>query len=192
MENLKNYLNSLSPIKDTSWSLIQPLFETRSLTAQQFLIKERVYARKLAFLESGSIRAFYTNEDGREFNQQFFVGPNIVCAYSSLLSLHRNKIPLQALTDCELWVADFKSLTQLYDDHPDLERLGRKIAEHYFFAKENIELDKVLLSPTQRYLNFLKEFPGLDQEIAQYHIASYLSITATQLSRLRKEIALRA
>ncbi len=38
---------------------------------------------------------------------------------------------------------------------------------------------------TERYALFQKEFPELENHIAQYHIASYLGITPTQLSRIR-------
>ncbi len=45
-----------------------------------------------------------------------------------------------------------------------------------------------LLNATERYVLFKKSFPNLEQKIPQYHIASYLGITATQLSRLRNKL----
>jgi hypothetical protein len=42
-----------------------------------------------------------------------------------------------------------------------------------------------LLGADQRYTLFKEEYPNLENLIAQYHIASYLGITATQLSRIR-------
>jgi hypothetical protein len=43
-----------------------------------------------------------------------------------------------------------------------------------------------LLDASQRYVLFKKEFPTLEQLIPQFHIASYLGISATQLSRIRR------
>ncbi|MFT4665925.1 MAG: CRP-like cAMP-binding protein [Gammaproteobacteria bacterium] len=43
-------------------------------------------------------------------------------------------------------------------------------------------------SATERYLTFLEKYPLLDKRIPQLHIASYLGITPTQLSRIRKEL----
>ena len=45
-----------------------------------------------------------------------------------------------------------------------------------------------LLNATERYLLFRETFPNLEQKINQYHIASYLSVSATQLSRLRNKL----
>ena len=70
----------------------------------------------------------------------------------------------------------------------DFERLGRKIAEFYFLEKEKKEIEMALMDATERYLLFKEQFPTLEQLIPQYHIASYLSISPTQLSRLRNKL----
>lgn len=146
-------------------------------------------ARKIAFLESGVVRAFFINQEGQEYNKQFFTGPSSIGGYTSLLTGKANLIPQQALTDCKIWSCEFRSLTDRYDQYPDLERLSRKIAEYYFLEKEKKELEIVLLDASQRYRLFQKEFPTLEQLIPQYHIASYLGISATQLSRIRHQFA---
>ncbi|MBL4593010.1 MAG: hypothetical protein JKX68_04245 [Flavobacteriales bacterium] len=46
-----------------------------------------------------------------------------------------------------------------------------------------------LQDATQRYKNFQNQFPNLEQLIPQYHVATYLGISATQLSRLRNKLA---
>ena len=50
-------------------------------------------------------------------------------------------------------------------------------------------MEIVLLNAEQRYLIFREEFPDLEMKIPQYHIASYLGISATQLSRVRRKMA---
>ena len=85
-------------------------------------------------------------------------------------------------------MAKFEDLELKYNKFHDLERLGRKIAEHYFLEKESKELEMALQDATQRYSIFKNQFPTLEQLIPQYHIASYLGISATQLSRLRNKL----
>jgi hypothetical protein len=46
-----------------------------------------------------------------------------------------------------------------------------------------------LMDATERYLIFKEEHPGLEDLIPQYHIASYLGISPTQLSRIRKNLS---
>ena len=109
----------------------------------------------------------------------------MVGGYSSLVSQLPNSINQQALTDCDLLIANYTKLTDLLDKHQDLERLLRKISENYFVEKEKREVEIVLLEAKKRYAIFQREFPQLEQLIPQYHIASYLGITPTQLSRIR-------
>ncbi|MGE4347904.1 MAG: Crp/Fnr family transcriptional regulator, partial [Flavobacteriaceae bacterium] len=64
----------------------------------------------------------------------------------------------------------------------------RKLAEQFFVHKEQREVNIVMLDADKRYLIFQQEFPFLEQLIPQYHIASYLGITPTQLSRIRRKL----
>ena len=188
MENLKQYFNYISPLSKETWQAIQPLFKSRKLKANEFFAKEYEYSKEIAFLEGGCVRAFFTNEEGKEYNKQFFVAPSIIGAYSSLLTGQANLIPQQALTDCTIWSANYNEIQRQYPHFHDLERLARKIAEFYFLEKEAKELEMALQDATERYLKFREQFPTLEQLIPQYHIASYLSISPTQLSRIRKKL----
>jgi hypothetical protein len=47
--------------------------------------------------------------------------------------------------------------------------------------------DLSVLNSTERYIKLKKEIPDIENLIPQYHIASYLNITPTQLSRIRRE-----
>ncbi|HRI59666.1 MAG TPA: hypothetical protein PK228_08080, partial [Saprospiraceae bacterium] len=132
---------------------------------------------------------YFTNREGQEYNKQFFVGPSSIGGYSSLLTGKPHLIPQQALTDCVIWTADYRAISSLFDNFTDLERLARKIAEYYFLEKEKKELEIVLLDANERYRIFQKEFPDVEQLIPQYHIASYLGISAVQLSRIRHQLA---
>ena len=190
MELLKNFYNTVSLLKEQTWEKILPLFKEEWLPKNQFFVRENEVARKIAFLESGVVRAYFINQEGQEYNKQFFVGPSSIGGYSSLLSGKPNLIPQQALTDCKICSCDFQSLTNLYTEYPDLERLARRMAEYYFMEKEKKELEIVLLDASQRYRIFQNEFPTLEQLIQQYHIASYLGISATQLSRIRHQFSM--
>jgi hypothetical protein len=58
-------------------------------------------------------------------------------------------------------------------------------AESFFLHKEKREIELVLLRADERYRIFKEEYPTLENLISQYHVASYLGITPTQLSRIR-------
>jgi CRP-like cAMP-binding protein len=189
MNELKDYFNAISKINESTWNRIVPYFKEEILLKNEYFARENKTARQIAFLKTGVVRAFFINQEGKDYNKQFFVGKSIIGAYTSLLTGSANLIAQQALTDCVIYTCDYASLTKLYDECPDLERFARKIAEYYFLEKEKKEIEIVLLDASQRYALFKKEFPTLEQLITQFHIASYLGISATQLSRIRKQFA---
>jgi len=189
LDNLKKTINLLSPISNEIWLEIEKLFEKRILKKNEFFIKEGVTAKNIAFLKSGIIRAFYITKEGNEYNKHFFIENSFFGGYSSLITKKTNQINQQALTDCEIYIAKYSEFSKLYGKFPELEKLGRKIAENRFVEKEQREIELVTLNATERYLIFQKSFPNLELLINQYHIASYIGVSPTQLSRIRNKIA---
>lgn len=187
MEELYKYLNQITPISDKSWNLVKNLFVERTLKKLDYFCSIDKVATKMAFLQDGIVRSFYTNKEGQEFNKNFFVAPAFIGAYSSLITQMPNQLAQQALTHCTIWETDYSKIKQLYDSCPDLERLGRITAEYYFVEKEMREVNLLMLEAKDYYKIFQRQFPTLEQQIPQYHIASFLGITPTQLSRIRAE-----
>jgi len=61
------------------------------------------------------------------------------------------------------------------------------LEKNWVIAKDVREVEIVMEDATERYKKFLDDYPGLQDRIQQYHIASHLGITPTQLSRIRKK-----
>ena len=188
MNELLAYINKISPLTEATFAELLQHFKPMQLRKHAYFVREGERAQQIGFLTKGIVRAYFCNSAGQEYTKQFFVGPAIIGAYTSLLTRQPNKIAQQALTDCEVLVADYHALEQLYDQYHDLERLGRKVAEGYFLEKEVKELNMALLDAEKRYLIMRAQFPTIEAEVPQYHIASYLGISPTQLSRVRRKL----
>ncbi len=188
MKDFHDYINAISPIPKETFDNLETCFSSALLRKNEYFVREGQYAQEIGFLINGIVRAFFLNEDGKEYTKQFFVGPSIIGAYTSLLTRQSNKIAQQALTDCEILVAKYSDIESLYNESHAMERLGRKIAEYYFMEKEQKEIEMALLDADKRYLILRETFPTIETVIPQYHIASYLGISPTQLSRIRKKM----
>src|SRR4051812_15600759 len=101
MVPLIKFYNAVSTLTKNTWEDVLPLFHEEWLAKNQYFVRENEVARKIAFLESGVVRAYFVNQEGQEYNKQFFVGPSSIGGYSSLLTGKPNLIPQQALTDCK-------------------------------------------------------------------------------------------
>jgi CRP-like cAMP-binding protein len=186
MDELKLFIESLSPVTAAAWTDTQRLFSEAVLKKGEYFCVDGTVCREFAFLKTGVLRGFYRGEQGAEYNKHFFTADSIIGGYTSLITGNSNRIIQQALTDCDIIVANYAAFTSLYNDHPCLERVGRIFAERYFVQKEQKELEMIFYDARQRYRIFKNAFPGLEQLIPQYHISSFLGISATQLSRIRK------
>lgn len=189
IQALRNYIHTLYPVSDTTWEKMRVLFGEVYLRKGDLFIGDGEMATHIGFLDSGIMRAFYRTDNGTEYNKHFFVPYCFIGGYSSLVTGRPNQIIQEALSDCHIYSAPFEQLTALYDSCPDFERATRRLAELFFAQKEQREIDIVLLDAEQRYIILQKQFPKLEQQIPQYHIASYLGVTPTQLSRIRKKRA---
>ena len=63
-----------------------------------------------------------------------------------------------------------------------------RILEHVFIRYEERQLELISMDAKAQYLALLKKMPNIEELIPQYQIASYLSITPVQLSRIRRKI----
>lgn len=185
MHNFEMYLSGFVSLPLASQQALLNLFVPVRLDKGDHLAMEGEFAKKLAFVESGVLRAYYRSPKGEEFNKLFFTNPSIVGAYSSLITGRQNMINIQCLTDCCLLEANFEHILALYETHPMVERLNRIIAEDFFVKKERREMSLVMYDASERYASFRQEYPDLENQIPQYQVASYLGITPTQLSRIR-------
>ncbi|MEL6671604.1 MAG: Crp/Fnr family transcriptional regulator [Bacteroidota bacterium] len=185
MNLLKESLSHLVNFEQEALLALEACFKTVHYRKGAALARKGEYARKIAFVNAGVLRAFYSNAKGEQYNKTFFTQGTFVGAYSSLVTGQKNLIDIDCLTDCELRTAQYQEVVSLYETFPQVERLARILAEQFFVQKEKREIELVTLEAKDRYVIFQEEHPELEQLIPQYHIASYLGISATQLSRIR-------
>lgn len=185
MNELKAYLMKLVDFSESEIKIFTSLFSEAHFRKSEYLAVEGEYSTRFVFITKGVMRAFFRSTDGNEYNKTFFTEPNFVGAFSSLVTRQQNLINIQCLTDCAVLIADYQQVTNLYDSFPKIERFARILAEHYFVSKETREIELVMLDAAERYAIFQRKYPSLEHLIPQYHIASYLGITPTQLSRIR-------
>jgi CRP-like cAMP-binding protein len=182
---LEETLNHIVPFDNASLVSIVNLFKEVQFKKGKSFARKGEYSRNIAFIKSGVLRAYYGNDKGEQYNKTFFTENSFVGAYSALVTGNRNLIDIDCLTDCSLLVAEYSKITALYDENPKVECLSRILAEQFFVRKEKREIELVTLEAKERYSIFQKEHPDLEQRIPQYHIASYLGVSPTQLSRIR-------
>jgi len=78
-------------------------------------------------------------------------------------------------------------LNNLFYSLPEFRDFGRALLAKGFASLKMRMLSVITETAEQRYQTLLKTNPEIFQHTALKHIASYLGITDTSLSRIRKE-----
>lgn len=166
---------------------IASTFSPRALTKHEFLAKEgRVY-NEYFFLQKGFIRAFAYDTEGNDVTTNFYSSGQVVFEVSSFFNRTISKENFQAVIDCEGWSITYEQLNHLFHSMHEFRDFGRSVLVKGFSSLKTRMLSMITETAEQRYDTLLKTNPEIFQHAALKHIASYLGITDTSLSRIRKE-----
>ncbi len=153
-----------------------------------FLLKEGEIANEYFLLEKGLVRAFVHDYNNNEITTEFFVENEIVIVPASLFQRNPSQENLQAVTDCVLWKISFENFQHLFHSVSGFSEWGRLWFTTQVFSLKQKSLDIVTETATNRYLKLFKEKPQIIQNAPLKQIASFLGITDTSLSRIRKDL----
>jgi CRP-like cAMP-binding protein len=162
--------------------------KTITLAKNEYLLMAGDVPEYIGFVRSGLLRLFYIDMDGTEANKHFCVENTLAISYSAFLQRKESMFYIQALEDTKLAAIDYQTYIDLLDSHMCWQIVARKLAEMLFILKEKREFEFLLTDAQQRYLQFLKDYPGLEIRLSQYHIASYVGVTPESLSRIRSSL----
>jgi CRP-like cAMP-binding protein len=183
-----SFLNSITDISEETFENIKAISEFKRVDAGVQIVKHGENTSKVYMLVSGIVRCYLNTEDGKEFNKSFYLPVGFVASLTALLKKKPSMFVFETLTDCKLYEIDFYKLMNLCEDNVNLKNLYNKVLESLYIKYEKRLVELISLDAKQRYLELRKQIPNVDELIPQYHIASYLGITAVQLSRIRKKM----
>ena len=187
METLRQKLELISPFTDEAWKDWSSLFSVQEISKGEYLLREGEIAKYCYMLTEGVVRVFYSN-DGNEYNKTFFIAGTFPTPLTALLSGAPSQLSYEALTPSTVIRFGYQELRGLFEKHRCLETFLLKVLEQEWIKKERHDIRMVTNDATTNYMTFREEYPGLEQLIPQYHIASYLGITPIQLSRIRAQL----
>lgn len=169
-------------------SLIFDKHEKLQFKKGDFFLKENEISNAYFVLESGVVRSFVYDIDSNDITINFFTEYDIVIEASSIFQRIPSIENIQAETDCMVWKIDYEDFQELFLTIPALTEWGRAWMSYQLFYLKNRSVEMITKSATERYLNLIQEKPDVLKFAPLKNVASYLGITDTSLSRIRKEI----
>jgi CRP-like cAMP-binding protein len=152
-----------------------------------YLVQEGTTANFYYFLESGFARSFAIDLEGNDITTKFFSASDIVIDWHSYFLKTKCRENIQAITPCVVWKISFENFMKLFNIEA-FRDVGRTRLVNNYFELKNHSVSIIADPARDRYLNLLKDKPDIVQNVPLKQIATYLGITDTSLSRIRKEI----
>ncbi len=192
-ENLsQHFLNKVfasSGITQDELNTIIPKYKQVHFNKNDYLIKQGQVEKKYWFIESGFVRSYIIDTDGNDITFNLYASGDVVIDYPSIFFFAPTRENIQALTDCDCWEISFDSFQELFNDISSYREQQRGLLVGSYFALKEHSISLIADEAKERYLRLLKTKPHIIQNVSLKHIATFLGVTDTSLSRIRKEIA---
>lgn len=159
----------------------------KTVAKRGVLVQAGQINRHIYFVTEGCLRMFHTDNGGREHNLCFYPENWWACDIVSFFKAKAATNTIQALEDSRLYYFTLPDLEKLFSQVPKFERFFRILTQNGFDMYQRRVTSNLSKTAEQRYREFRRHYPGLEQRTSQKHIASYLGITAAFLSMMRAE-----
>lgn len=146
-------------------------------------------AKEFYIIEKGLLRSFLYDYNGNETTTEFYCSNEILIESFSLFQRIPSKENFQAITDVVVWKIGYDTFQELLQNVSGFREWGRTWATSELFILKQRSINVLTMNATDRYLTLIKERPQIIKQSPLKYIASYLGITDTSLSRIRKEIS---
>ena len=154
-----------------------------------FYLKLGEVAQSYLIVQKGLFRSFVYDYNANDITTGFFSENELVIEVASLFQRTPSQESILALTDCECLVLDFQEFQTLFHSIEGFSEWGRGWMAESLFESKQRSVSMITDSATDRYLKLLEYKPNILRDAPLKNIATYLGITDTSLSRIRKETA---
>jgi CRP-like cAMP-binding protein len=187
-DNFQKYLIEKANLSEAEITSLLPYFSLKHVKKGHVLLAEGGIAHHAYFVESGLLRLYSVDNQGKEHLLQFAPENWWLSDRNDLSSAEPSAYYIDAYenTTVVLLNQDFvqkaaaiSSAFRVFHD----QILQRHINQLYHRVNMLIGA-----SAKDRYLHFLQRYPNITQRVPQWMIASYLGIAPESLSRVRKEL----
>ncbi|MFN8393376.1 MAG: Crp/Fnr family transcriptional regulator [Bacteroidia bacterium] len=186
---LHQFFLSSNRISASSAAEMAEVFHPYELKQDAYLLRSGDVSDTYLFLESGWMRGFAITPEGDEVTTGIFSPGNVVFEVSSFFLRVPSQENIQALEDCRAWSVNFEELNGLFHSRAEFREFGRAILVRGYASLKGRMLSMISLTAEQRYEALLRHHPEAFQHVPLKHIASYLGVTDSSLSRIRREFA---
>jgi len=187
-EYLQRFFENSGKVNAIKAREIAEHFRDKEIEKGSLFLKEGQVSNEYLVLEKGFMRSYSFDLEGKEVTTAFHNNSYPVFEVASFFNRTPSKENIQALASCSGWFITYDQLNMLFHAVPEFRDFGRSILVKGFTGLKTRMLSMITETAEERYISLLQSNPDVFQNTPLKQIASYLGITDTSLSRIRKEM----
>jgi CRP-like cAMP-binding protein len=184
--NLKEFLAKYVSLSDTELDDIVSKFKSKTVKKNSYLLRQGNTCKDIVFVQKGCLRLYYLKED-IEVSVWFAFPQSSAIEIYSFISENPSGYFLQAIEDSEVLCLSKTALYKLYQLQPKMQEMMRNFWEDVILNLINRFTALQKDSAEKRYTDLLNK-PAYLETIPQKYLASFIGVTPTSLSRIRKQL----
>jgi CRP-like cAMP-binding protein len=188
MKEFINYILQFGNLNQQQIDLISSKGMKLELCKDDYFSEAGKISRQVGFVVEGVTRVCYYNNKGEEITKYFIEENNLVVDIESFDNEICSSAYVQALTDCQIICFEKKNWQELLNTIVGWDLMVHKMISKALIRKVERRSPLVTEDASERYLKFLQIYPNVVNRVPLAYIASYLGITQSSLSRIRRNI----
>lgn len=187
-DELLKHIEEVIQLSESEKERFTSILIKKKLRKRQFLIQEGDLVKYEYFVASGCLKAYEIDDNGDEHIIQFAKENWWISDFKAFFEEEKATLNIDSIEESIVYGIEKQDLENLFLDVPKFDRFFRIKLTSAFVALQNRILSSLDKSNSERYLDFQKTYPNLEQRIPNYMIANYLGIKPESLSRIRKSL----
>ncbi len=164
------------------------VIKTKTYSKNDFFIEPGQVCHITGYIEIGLMRVFNINTQGIETTNWLFTDQEYITEIVSFLKQEPTQEYIQCLEETTITYFSYQDLQDIYKVVPEMHIYQKLIHEELLINIKKYILSNIHLSSEERYEQLLKLRPRLIQKAPLKYIASFLGITDSTLSRVRRRV----
>lgn len=192
-DEIKIFLNSVRSIcpelTEQELALFSEKLSVVTFLKKEIFIQSGQVQQSVGFIVSGLIRSYYIDDNGNEKTVRFYAENDYATHYSAFITKQPSKYAFQCLENTILVLLNFEDMQWAYKHVPNFQTYGRLVAEEILKMQQQRIESFVFQTAKERYIDFMKQHPDLNNRVSLSHLCSYLGIERQTLTRIRQKFA---
>ncbi len=188
MPNVIATIRRAWPVSDATLAELKSCLTPCRFPRKHCLIREGHAEGKAYFIEQGITRSYWM-VDGEEITTSFSTEGGIVFSMDELYYGTLSEEYVETIEPVLAYSIPLTELRRLFTSCLDFANWGRVIHQNEYRRLHRSHKEGLTLTARERYAAFRRQFPDVCRRANLGHIASYLGISPSTLSRLRSSFS---